>query len=58
MSGSASTSGTGAGKKGDPATASQTSAGAHEGSPGLTGEEFELLLVRNLLYFLFNDGFR
>lgn len=48
MSGSASTSGTVGGKKGDPATASQTSAGAHEGSPGPTGEEFELLLVRDL----------
>eukprot|EP00108_Taenia_solium_P001407 TsM_000688100 transcript=TsM_000688100 gene=TsM_000688100 len=44
VSGSASTSVTVGGKKGDPATASQTSAGAHEGSPGPTGEEFELLL--------------
>uniref|UniRef100_A0A0R3WJP3 B30.2/SPRY domain-containing protein n=1 Tax=Hydatigena taeniaeformis TaxID=6205 RepID=A0A0R3WJP3_HYDTA len=44
VSGSASTSGTVGGKKTDPATPSQTSAGPHEGSPGPSGEEFELLL--------------
>ncbi|KAL5105243.1 Ryanodine receptor 2 [Taenia crassiceps] len=44
VSGSASASGIVGSKKGDPATASQTSAGAHEGSPGPAGEEFELLL--------------
>ncbi|KAM7538970.1 hypothetical protein Aperf_G00000057777 [Anoplocephala perfoliata] len=35
--------GAASGKKGDPASSSQTSGGAHEGSPGLAGEEFELL---------------
>uniref|UniRef100_A0A5K3EZT7 EF-hand domain-containing protein n=2 Tax=Mesocestoides corti TaxID=53468 RepID=A0A5K3EZT7_MESCO len=41
---SGSGSGTGIGKKGDPGTSSQTSGGAHEGSPGPSGEDFELIL--------------
>ncbi len=37
--------GSGTGKKGDAGTSSQTSGGAHEGSPGPAGEDYELLLV-------------
>lgn len=49
LSGTGSTSVVTGGKKGDPTSSSQTSGGAHEGSPGPSGEEFELLLVWRLL---------